>query len=93
MEPFCMAGLHTNNLPTPTELPTDPTKNQYGEKAFLFWGESKIGLRSSTQNLHWKCNHGGRFLENVPIFDINGLWGLVMLGFGYSDYAAFFAVR
>jgi hypothetical protein len=44
MDPVCMAGSHTNNLPTPTDL----TENFYGKNTFLFWDESKIGFRGTT---------------------------------------------
>ena len=39
MEPVCMAGSHTNNLPTPTDL----TENHYGKKTlFLKAADQKL---------------------------------------------------
>ena len=70
MEPFCMAGSHTNNLPTPTDL----TKNHYGKKLVF-----KTVNKKSAAVL--QCGIGvelvlaitvADFLKNVLIFETLG---------------------
>jgi hypothetical protein len=79
MEPGCMAGSHTNNLPTPTDL----TENQNGKKTpFLEAANRPRWLNAEPQ---YKFNHRGRFLKNVLMFEILG--GRGVLGICCSEYA------
>jgi hypothetical protein len=65
MEPVCVAGSHTNNLPTPTNLTNNPYREE--KKHFLFWGELKIGH----DGCRWNCFYSStvELQPPWPIFD------------------------
>jgi hypothetical protein len=84
MRPVFMAGSHTNNLPTPTDL----NENLYTyekKKTFLLWSESKFGLRCCIQNCLTTTQ--ADFLKFSLIFEIKGGADSQILKIGLYIYA------